>query len=217
MTRNRVVTPLWLAGVILASALAIGGAAGAMLARGPAFTVAAASDAPEVAFNGIFAPAVKAASPSVVNISSSRIVARETNPLFNDPFFQKFFGDSLRQFGVPRDRRERSLGSGVIVSPDGYVLTNSHVVQDATDIQVFLSDRRQFPARIIGVDPKTDLALVKMDQDGLIALPLADSSRVEVGDVALAMGNPFGIGRTVTMGIISATGRGDLGIEDYED
>jgi len=195
-----------------------------MIARAahPTFTVAAASPsdaASSPTFNETFAPVVKAAAPAVVNISSSRVVRSEdVSPLFADPFFRRFMGeDFLRQFGVPRDRRERSLGSGVIVSSDGYVLTNSHVVQDATDIKVFLSDNREFAAAIVGTDPKTDLAVVKLNQGGLAALPIADSSQVQVGDVALAMGNPFGIGSTVTMGIISATGRGGLGIEDYED
>jgi serine protease Do len=162
---------------------------------------------------------VKAAAPAVVNISSSRVVKSDgASPLFADPFFRRFFGDDvLHEFGGPRERHERSLGSGVIVSSDGYVLTNNHVVQDATDIKVFLSDKRELDAKIVGTDPKTDLAVIKLSQSGLPALPLADSAEVQVGDVALAMGNPFGIGSTVTMGIISATGRGGLGIEDYED
>jgi serine protease Do len=224
MTRHRVESPLWMAVAAIILAILVGGAAGSMIARAarPTFTVAAASPtdaASLIAFNGTFAPVVKAAAPAVVNISSSRVVKSEdVSPLFADPFFRKFMGqDFLRQFGVPRERRERSLGSGVIVSSDGYVLTNSHVVQDATDIKVFLSDKRELAATIVGADPKTDLAVVKLNQGGLTAIPLADSAQVQVGDVALALGNPFGIGSTVTMGIISATGRGGLGIEDYED
>jgi serine protease Do len=140
--------------------------------------------------------------------------------LFNeDPLFRRFFGD---QFGgrnlIPRERQERSLGSGVIISPDGYIVTNNHVVDDASDIKVSLSDKREFTARVVGTDSKTDLAVLKIDQTGLPALTLAtDSSRVQVGDIVLAIGNPFGVGQTVTMGIVSATGRGGLGIEDYED
>src|SRR5204862_958750 len=114
-------------------------------------------------------------------------------------------------------RRERSLGSGVIVSADGYVLTNNHVGDGGTDIKVSLSDKREFSARIVGTDSKTDLAVIKIDQAGLSPVAMADSSRVQVGDIALAIGNPFGVGQTVTMGVISATGRGGLGIEEYED
>ena len=123
----------------------------------------------------------------------------------------------MRQFGVPRERRERSLGSGVIVNSSGYILTNSHVVEGATDVKVSLSDDRELPGQIVGTDPGTDIAVLKIKADHLSTLPLADSNKVEVGDIALALGNPFGVGRTVTMGIVSATGRGGLGIEDYED
>jgi serine protease Do len=136
----------------------------------------------------------------------------------DDPFLRRFFGEEfLRQFGVPRERRERSLGSGVVVNSSGYILTNSHVVEGATDVKVSLSDDREFPGHIVGIDPGTDIAVLKIKADHLSTLPLADSNKVEVGDIALALGNPFGLGRTVTMGIVSATGRGGLGIEDYED
>jgi serine protease Do len=136
----------------------------------------------------------------------------------DDPLFRRFFGD---QFGgqplIPKERQERSLGSGVIVSPDGYILTNNHVVDGGTDIKVSLNDKREFTARVVGTDSKTDLAVLKIDQTGLPTLTLADSSKVQVGDIVLAIGNPFGVGQTVTMGIVSAIGRGGLGIEDYED
>jgi serine protease Do len=169
-----------------------------------------------------FAPVVQKVMPSVVNIFSSRKVKTDYRnmELFNeDPLFRRFFGD---QFGgrdlVPRERQERSLGSGVIISPDGYIVTNNHVVEDASDIKVSLTDKRDFAARVVGTDSKTDLAVLKIEQTGLPALTLAaDSSRVQVGDIVLAIGNPFGVGQTVTMGIVSATGRGGLGIEDYED
>src|SRR4030095_410038 len=121
------------------------------------------------------------------------------------------------QFRAPRERRERSLGSGVIVNPSGYILTNSHVVEGATDVKVLLSDDRELVGKIIGSDPGTDIAVLKINADHLTTLSFADSSKVAVGDIALALGNPFGLGRTVTMGIVSATGRGGLGIEDYED
>jgi serine protease Do len=220
MLRDRVAIPVWLVAAIILGATLLGGAAYLMLNRSKAlaFNEAPTSTPSSTQFNETFAPVVKSAAPAVVNISTSRIVRTpdgNLGPLFDDPFFRRFFGE--RPFGVPRERRERSLGSGVIVTSDGYVLTNSHVVQDATDIQIFLTDDRQFSGHIVGTDPKTDLALVKLDQNGLTTLPLADSSKVEVGDVALAIGNPFGIGTTVTMGIVSATGRGNLGIEEHED
>jgi len=135
-----------------------------------------------------------------------------------DPFFRQFFGD---QFGggsnVPRERREQGVGSGVIVSPEGYVLTNNHVVDAATDVQVTLSDRREFKAHVVGRDAKTDIAVLKIDGENLPYVTIGDSSKAQVGDFVLAIGNPFGVGQTVTMGIVSATGRGGLGIEDYED
>src|ERR1700682_3021817 len=168
-----------------------------------------------------FAPVVKEVLPSVVNISSSKVV-RTPNQFAegmpDDPLFRQFFG---RQFGrgpaVPEKRREQSLGSGVIVSPEGYILTNNHVVDGATDVKVTLSDRRELKAKIIGTDPKTDVAVLKLEGANFPAITLGDSSKVQVGDYALAIGDPFGVGQTVTMGIVSAKGRGNLGIEDYED
>jgi serine protease Do len=168
-----------------------------------------------------FAAVVKPVLPAVVNISSSKIVRTQNVPLapfFNDPFFQQFFGQQFwHQFQVPREQREESLGSGVIVAPDGYILTNNHVVAGASEIKVFLSDKREFKGRVIGTDPKTDVAVVKIDAKNLPTVTLGDSSKLQVGDYALAIGDPFGIGETVTMGIVSATGRGGLDIEDYED
>src|SRR5215472_16901219 len=167
-----------------------------------------------------FAPVVKAVLPTVVNISSSKVV-RTPNQLYGpmmDPFFQQFFGDGADgRFNIPRERRERSLGSGVIVSPEGYILTNNHVVDGATDIRVTLSDKREFKATIIGTDPKTDVAVLRVEGAKLPAVTIGDSSKVQVGDYALAIGDPFGVGQTVTMGIVSAKGRTNLGIEDYED
>src|SRR6185503_20176538 len=118
---------------------------------------------------------------------------------------------------IPRERQERSLGSGVIVSSDGYIVTNNHVVEGGTEIKVSLSDKREYKARVVGTDSKTDLAVLKIDQTGLPALTFADSSKVQVGDLVLAVGNPCGVGQAVSMGIVSAIGRGGLGIEDYED
>ena len=162
-----------------------------------------------------FAPVLKPALPAVVSITSSRIVKTPQSPFFNDPFFQQFFGGQMPR--GPQQQRERGLGSGVIISPDGYILTNNHVVDKATEIKVLLSDKRQLSGKVIGTDPKTDIAVVKIDATGLPTIALGDSSKLEVGDYAFAIGNPFGVGETATMGIISATGRNGLSIEDYED
>jgi serine protease Do len=176
----------------------------------------------QVSFTSGFSAVAAKDVPSVVNIASTKVVrspdAGQMSPFFSDPFFRQFFGD---QFGpqqqMPREERERSLGSGVIVSADGYLLTNNHVVDGANDIKVTLGGKREFKGRVIGTDPKTDIAVLKIEAKDLPALVFADSAKVRVGDFALAIGNPFGLSQTVTMGIISATGRGDLGIEDYED
>jgi serine protease Do len=162
-----------------------------------------------------FAPVLKPVLPAVVSIASSRIVKVPQMPFFNDPFFQQFFGNQLQS--APRQQRKRGLGSGVIVSPDGYILTNYHVIEKATDIKVMLADKREFPGKVVGSDPKTDIAVVKIAATGLPTVTFGDSSKLQVGDYAFAIGNPFGVGETATMGIISATGRNGLDIEDYED
>src|ERR1700726_1331866 len=174
-----------------------------------------------------FAPVVKAVLPDVVNISTSKVVRGEAEQLpegmFNDPFFRQFFGPDGQGFNkrqqnqAPRSQREESLGSGVIVSPDGYILTNNHVIEGATDVKVTLSNKKQLQAKVIGADPKTDVAVLKIEGSGYPAITIGDSSKVQVGDYALAVGDPFGVGQTVTMGIVSAMNRGNLGIEDYED
>lgn len=162
-----------------------------------------------------FAQVLKPVLPAVVSIASSRIVKVPQNQLFNNPFFQQFFG---RQFqSPPQQEREQGLGSGVIINADGYILTNNHVIDKATEIKVILPDKRQFPGKVVGADPKTDIAVVKISASGLPTVTLGDSSKLQVGDYAFAIGNPFGVGETATMGIISATGRNGLDIEDYED
>ncbi len=168
-----------------------------------------------------FAPVVKSVLPDVVNISTSKVVRAQAElpeGMFNDPFFRQFFGPGLdnRQQN-PRSHREESLGSGVIVSPEGYILTNNHVIEGATDVRVTLSNKRQLQAKVVGADPKTDIAVLKVEGSGYPAITIGDSSKVQVGDYALAVGDPFGVGQTVTMGIVSAMNRGNLGIEDYED
>ena len=172
-----------------------------------------------------FAPIVRNAQPAVVSITSTKVVKvsgdENLAPFFNDPLFRQFFGDRdagpQNRSGKPHEEREQGLGSGVIVSPDGYILTNNHVIEGANQIEVYTADQRELKGRVIGTDPQTDIAVVKVEAKDLPTLPIADSAQVQVGDIALAIGNPFGIGQTVTMGIISATGRGNLGIEDYED
>ncbi len=168
-----------------------------------------------------FAPIVKRAMPAVVNISSSKVVKDQGSEggqgLFNDPFFRQFFGGRVPQQEQPRSERATSLGSGVVVSPDGYILTNNHVVDGATDVKVSFADKEEYPAKIIGTDKYTDVAVLKINKTGLTTLPFANSTRAEVGDVVLAIGEPFGLGQTVTMGIISAKGRAGLGIERFED
>ncbi|PCF97227.1 S1C family serine protease [Vreelandella nigrificans] len=161
-----------------------------------------------------YSSAVNQAAPAVVNIYSSRIVARDQHPLMSDPFFQQFFsGDDA----TTHQRMLSSLGSGVIVSQDGYVLTNHHVISGADQIQVALRDGRETLAEVVGTDPESDLAVLRINLDNLPVIELTNSEDVAVGDVALAIGNPFGVGQTVTMGIISATGRSHLGLNAYED
>jgi serine protease Do len=169
-----------------------------------------------------YASVVKRVLPAVVNISSSKVVKNDMGAMRGsqgvDPFFRQFFGDDFsRKFDVPKERREKSLGSGVIVSPEGYILTNNHVVEGATEVTVTLHDKRELKARVVGTDPRTDVAVLKIEGSNFPVLSLADSSKVEAGDVVLAVGDPFGVGQTVTMGIVSATGRGGLGIEQVED
>lgn len=166
-----------------------------------------------------FAPVVKRTMPAVVNISSSKMVKQQQgqNNMFDDPFFRQFFGGRTPQQERPRSERETSLGSGVIVTPDGYILTNNHVVEGSTDVKVSFYDKAEYPAKVVGTDKYADIAVLKVNRTGLTALPFADSSKAQVGDVVLAMGEPFGLRGTVTMGIISAMGRGGLGIERFED
>src|SRR5688572_4693752 len=170
-------------------------------------------------FTASFAPVIKKAAPSVVNIFATRTLKeremRGTHPFFFDPRFREFLGEDEE----PPMRRQKaeSLGSGVIVSADGYILTCNHVIEGADEIKVEINGGREYTAKVIGADPPTDTAVLKVEATGLPAITLANSEKLEVGDVVLAIGNPFGIGQTVTMGIVSATGRGELGIMAYED
>jgi len=157
-----------------------------------------------------YAPAVAKAAPAVVNIFTTQRVQVQRNPMLEHPFF-RFYGEQM-----PNERSASSLGSGVIVASDGYILTNNHVVQGAESIVIALHDGREVDATVIGTDPDTDLALLKVELQDLPALPF-NTTNIAVGDVALAIGNPFGVGQTVTQGIVSAQGRSGLGINTYED
>jgi serine protease Do/serine protease DegQ len=160
------------------------------------------------------APMLEQTIPGVVNISTKTRIRVQENPLFSDPFFRRFFDIP----SVPRERESQSLGSGVIIDAEkGYVMTNNHVIDKADEITVTLGDRRNFTAKVIGTDPEVDLAVIQIDAENLTAVPLADSNKLRVGDFVVAIGNPFGLGQTVTSGIVSALGRNNLGIEGYED
>jgi serine protease Do len=229
----------WLATVSLGAALAVTGFIGVHAADNPSNPPATLKTAPRSAdaarrgYSGI----VKKVAPAVVNISSSRVIKTQmpgnmpnmrrrrggggndggdSGDLQMDPFFRQFFGNDMFN-GVPRDRKEKALGSGVIVSPEGYILTNNHVVDHASEVSVVLADKREMKARVVGTDSHTDIAVLKIEGSNFPYVTLGDSSKVEVGDVVLAVGDPFGVGQTVTSGIVSATGRGGLGIEEVED
>jgi serine protease Do len=157
-------------------------------------------------------------TPSVVNVFSERKVqGPQSSPFFSDPFFHYFFDTPHMPMHRSPEQRERSLGSGVIISADGVILTNNHVVERGDKIRVALRDGRELGAKIVGADPESDVAVLRVDAKNLPAIEVADSSKTRVGDLVLAVGNPFGLGQTVTMGIISATGRANMGITDYED
>jgi len=162
-----------------------------------------------------YAAAVKQASPSVVNVYTTKLTVQRGESYFDDPVIQRFFGKRFRT--RPKVKRESSLGSGVIISSDGLIMTNNHVIQDAEKIRVVLSDGRTLQAQVVGTDPDTDLALLNTGTKGLNAILPGDSNTLQVGDVVLAIGNPFGVGQTVTMGIVGATGRSHLGINTFEN
>ncbi len=165
-----------------------------------------------------FAPVAKRAMPAVVNVYAKKIVRtrRRVPLLFDDPFFRHFFGDDFL-LGPPRERVRNSLGSGVLISAGGYIVTNNHVINDADDIRVVLADRREFRAKLVVRDKRTDLALLKIRaEEPLPYLEIADSDELEVGDIVLAIGNPFGVGQTVTQGIVSATARTGVGKSNYQ-
>jgi Do/DeqQ family serine protease len=164
-----------------------------------------------------FAPIVKRTAPAVVNVYARTIQRQQDTGMLSDPFFRRFFGED-GSFGRPRERVANSLGSGVIVDGRGYIVTNNHVIKDASDIRVVLSDKREFEAKLLLADDRTDLAVLKIDagDERLPKLLLSDSDDLEVGDLVLAIGNPFGVGQTVTSGIVSALARTQVGVTDYQ-
>ncbi len=162
-----------------------------------------------------YADAVDRSAPSVVNIYTTKVHLETQGQKFDNPMLQYLFGDMLPKRS--EERRETNLGSGVIVTASGYVLTNYHILKGATEIQVVLADNTSVPVTIIGADPETDLAVLKIEQRQVPAIPINESAPIRVGDVVMAIGNPFGVGQTVTQGIISATGRSQLGINTYEN
>jgi serine protease Do len=192
--------------------------AGAPVVEAPPTTSAAAEQAvvpaalPGPDFTRVAAQTVRA----VTNISSVQVVRRSASPFANDPFFQYFFGDQGEMFG--RSRAEQSLGSGVVISADGYIVTNNHVIgDDVQEVTVSVGDYRDVKAKIIGVDSWTDLGLLKIDAASLPVIPWGDSSKLKVAEWVLAVGNPFSLNQTVTLGIVSALGRANVGITQYED
>ena len=230
MSNSRRGIPYW-ALIVVAGALIFGGLLRSGVFRLPGYTVHAApqvtvktaqNTAPVTLgdFKNGFASIVDPALPAVVNVSSTKMIKQKQQPnVFMDPFFQQFFGGQVpQQQQQPQSQKEYSLGSGVIVSPDGYILTNNHVVAGASDVEVSTQDRKQYKAKVIGTDPRTDVAVLKIEASGLPTLTLGDASKLKVGDLVFAIGDPFGIGETATMGIVSATGRALGGaIEHYED
>jgi Do/DeqQ family serine protease len=190
-------------------------AAALSLVSGSVFAQAVPGSRADLSYS--FSSVVKRAAPAVVNVFSRRVVqSRNVSPLFNDPFFQQFFGNDFGS-GVPQQRVQSSLGSGVILRADGLIVTNNHVIKNSDQITVVLSDRREYPAHVLLADDRIDLAVLKIDpgKTQLPILALADSDQLEVGDFVLAIGNPFGVGQTVTSGIISALARTQVGISDY--
>jgi len=212
-------------GVIAGVFLLSGVLAGVLFSAGSGWmsTAVSAPSLSPVALGGSngFPAVAKVTMPAVVNISTSRVVKTQggpASPFMDDPVFRHFFGDQFnKQLQIPRERRENSLGSGVIVSAEGYIVTNAHVVEKADEIKVLLSDKREFIGKVVGSDPKSDIAVIKISGKDLPTLIWGDSEKLEVGEYVLAIGNPFGLNSTITLGIVSAVGRANMGIEQYEN
>jgi Do/DeqQ family serine protease len=209
-------------GLVATLGLGLGVLAGLRLADGieararAAGTAAAPVGGPLPALGPDFSGIARRATPAVVNISATQVFRTERSPFFSDPFFREFFGRDL-PFRMPQEERKTSLGSGVIVSGDGIIVTNNHVIEHARQIAITTADRRRLKGTLVGTDPVTDIAVIKVEGKGFPTLPWGDSSKATVGEYVIAVGNPFQLNQTVTMGIISATGRSNVGIVDYED
>ena len=206
----------WIPAALAVLLLAAGPAAAQNAAPAPAPVAASAPPATREAVHQSFAPIVKKAAPAVVNVYSRRVVKNQS-PLLNDPIFRRLFGPELQRLGISRERVLNSLGSGVIVDPNGLIVTNYHVIKDAQDVTVVLSDRREFNAKILMTDERVDLAVLKINvpNEHLPVLELGDSDQLQVGDMVLAIGNPFGVGQTVTSGIVSGLARTGIGLSDF--
>lgn len=208
--------------------IVIGLIVGLVISSNSGFNLKAYSAEPKISKDAIdiltktgqaMAEVVAAVKPAVVNISTSHTIKTTgmSTPFLNDPFFNRFFGEEFGNMRRPREYKQSSLGSGVIVDKDGYILTNYHVIKDADEIKVKLSDNREFKGKVIGKDSRTDIAVIKIASDHLPTLVIGDSDKLKVGETVIAIGNPFGLNQTVTSGIVSATGRANMGIADYED
>jgi Do/DeqQ family serine protease len=199
-------------GALLAAALTASSLASApALAQTPLRQVPESRKEISLSFSGV----VKKSAAAVVNVYGARVEKQPRNPFMDDPFFRRFFGD--RGFGVPQERVQRSLGSGVVVDASGLVVTNNHVIEGMSEVKVAFADKREVEATILLRDPRTDLAVLKLkNAKDLVAIELADSDRVEIGDIVLAIGNPFGVGQTVTQGIVSALARTQIGVGDAQ-
>jgi Do/DeqQ family serine protease len=215
ISRNLVRYLLQAAAFGLAAGVAIGVLWPKLAPQSPPQVVTQAAPAPATSppTANSFAPAVERAAPAVVNIYSTKVITRSYNPLLDDPVFQRFFGRAP----VPRQRLESSLGSGVVLDRDGYIVTNHHVIADADEIEVALRDGRSAHARLIGSDTLTDLALLRIDLAQVPAIALGDDQQTRIGDLVLAIGNPFGVGQTVTLGVVGAVGREAPGISTVSD
>jgi len=189
----------------------------------PQFALAGGSglDGPEIDTlerqNKAYERIAETVTPAIVAIQSTQVIKVQQSPFMTDPFFRQFFGNMFPQFNVPREQREHALGSGVIVSGDGYIVTNNHVVSKATEIKVILSDKRDFKGKVVGADPQTDIAVVKINAANLPVAPFGDSGQMKVGDTVMAFGNPFGQYFTVTRGSVSALGRSLGDTDKFED
>lgn len=204
-------------GSLRSRALAAAAAATLLLGLAPATALGQTRQVPESRqqITLSFAPIANKTAASVVNVYGSRVEKQAPNPFMDDPFFRRFFGDG--GFGVPRERVQRSLGSGVIVDPSGLVVTNNHVIENMSEVKVAFADKREMDAEILLRDPRTDLAVLKLKgAKALAALELADADQVQIGDLVLAIGNPFGVGQTVTQGIVSALARTQIGVADAQ-